>query len=171
MKELVTFADLLEQDLYNLQVNISKYTIQKMADDLSKECEHAIDMFYAQYNPEDPSIHNGRVYYYRHWNFKKCSYKRYYRNHEPRFIGGVEFLMDSFPDVYKGRSSSPKEVFGRVYYLGWHGIASGQGLTPIMDPSPMKLIMRKYDEIYKNKDRYFNSAVQKALKHNYNIIA
>lgn len=170
MERATDFLDLLEEDLYNFQNNIARYAIQQMADDLTEECNRAIETFYSQYNPEDPSLHNGRVYYYRHWNFRK-SFKRYYENHKPRYVGGIELLIDSFPDVYTGRSSSPKEVFGRVYYLGWHGIASGQGRAPIMDPSPMKSIMRKYDEIYKNKDSYFNSAVKKALGHKYNIIA
>lgn len=169
METLSSFADLLEQDLRNLQSNIAKYTIQKMADDLTKECEKAIETFYSQYDPEDPSLHNGRVYYYRHWNFRK-SYKRYYDNHDPKFVGGVELLIDSLPNVYEGTNSDPRSVFGRVY-LGYHGIASFQGRAPIMSPSPMRLIVEKYYEILNNKDEYFDEAVSKALKNSYNIIA
>ena len=169
MSEFTTFADELEKDLKKLQTNVARYTMLKMTDDLEKECEYAIKTFYSHYNPEDPTLHNGRVYYYRHWNFWK-SYKRAYENHNPRFIGGVELLTDSLPNVYKGTDSSPRSVFGRVY-LGYHGIASFQHRAPIMSPSPMKIITKKYYEILRNKDSYFNEAVHKALKDNYTIIA
>ncbi len=170
MEKASDFIDLLEKDLKKFQNNIARYTVQKMADDLTKEAKNAIEKFYSQYNPEDSSLHNGRIYYYRHWNFRK-TYKRHYENHNPKYVGGIELLPDSLPDVYTGRSSSPMEVFGRVYYLGWHGIASGQGKVPIMSPSPMQLIMNKYDEIKRNSDNYFNEAVQKALNDNYSIIS
>ena len=170
MDKASTFAELLEKDLKKLQNNIARYAIQEIADDLANETENAIEIFYSQYDPEDLSLHNGHIYYYRHWNFRK-SFKRYYENHNPRYIGGVELLPDSIPNVYRGRSSSPMEVFGRVYYLGWHGIASGQGKVPIMSPSPMQIIMRKYDDIKENSEKYFNNAVQKALKDTYNIIS
>ena len=164
-----SFADLLEEDFNKLQNNIAKYTVQKIADDLAEETKIAIEKFYRHYDPEDLTLHNGRIYYYRHWNFRK-SFKRYYKNRKPLYIGGVELLPEELPNVYTGRSSSPMEVFGRVYYLGWHGIASGQGKVPIMNPSPMKIIMTKYDEIKNNSDEYFRYAIGKALNDSYNVI-
>ena len=169
MKNASDFIDLLEEDLYDFQNNIAKYAVGGMADDLTKECKNAIELFYSHYNPEDPALHGGRIYYRRHWNFKKSS-KRYYKNREPRYIGGVELLIDSIPNVYKGDNSDPKSVFERVYD-GYHGIASFQGRAPIMNPSPIEIIMDKYEEIFNNKNKYFDNAVKKALTHKYNILS
>ena len=170
MDTTATLADLLEDDLRKFRNNIAKFTIQKMADDLTETAKKAIEDFYSHYDPEDPSNHDGRIYYYRHWNFRK-SFKRYYENHSPRYIGGVELLVDDLPNVYHDKGiTSPATVFWRVYQ-GYHGIASYQGYVPIMSPSPIEIIKLKYDDIYDNRNNYFNDAVQKALKDNYNIIA
>lgn len=159
-KTLTSFVDLLEEDLKKLQNNIAKYAVQEMADELTEEAKNAIDYFYSSYDPK---------YYFRHDNFNR-SYKRYYKNKAPRYIGGVELLEDSIPNVYRGTDSSPKSVFERVYG-GLHGIASLQNRAPIMAPSPMERILNKYDEIIADKDKYFNIATSRAMRDSYNIIS
>lgn len=136
--------------------NIAKHMAQKIADELTKTACYAIEEFYKQYNPEDMSLHDGRIYYYRHWNFRK-SFKRYYRKRDDYYVGGVMLLRNELPNVYKGKNSSPTSVFDRVY-LGYHGIASFQNRgadggylkpssdnrVPILRPSPHKIIVDKY---------------------------
>lgn len=154
------FTELLEVDLRKLQNNIAKYTVQEMADDLTEEARIAIEDFYGDYTP---------IYYLRHNNFYR-SFKRYYKNSAPRYIGGIELLQDSIPNVYRGTDSSPQSVFKRVY-SGLHGIASLQGRTPITNPSPMERIEKKYEEILNNSNAYFRRATSKALRDGYNIIS
>lgn len=169
MSAINKVMDILQQDLNKFKSNMSKYIVQEIADDLTNECKNAIADFYAQYDPEDPSNHHGRVYYYRHWNFKK-SFKRFYKNHNPRYIGGVELLEDSLPNVYTGKNSDTSNVFWRVY-SGLHGIASIQGYVPSMKmDSPYNRLINKQQEIIKNKDKYFNNAFKKAENDSYNVI-
>lgn len=169
MADFQIIQDLLREDLNKFKNNVSKYTAQAIADDLTNECKKAIEDFYAQYDPEDPKNHGGKIYYYRHWNFRK-SFARYYKNRSPRYIGGVELLEDSLPDVYKGKNSDPMNVFWRVY-SGLHGIASIQGLVPEMKmDSPYNRLIDKRLEILNNKDKYFKDAISKAKKDSYYIL-
>lgn len=157
MNSFSDIMDLLRADMNKLKNNISKYTIQEITNDLYEECQSAINDFYSQYEPK---------HYYRHYNFRK-SFKKY-KSHNS-YIGGIELLEDSLPNVYKGRNSSPESVFWRVY-LGFHGIATMQGYAPFMKPSPIERLYQKRDEIIQKKDMYFNNALNKALSDSYNII-
>lgn len=147
--------------------DIAKNMAQDIANEMTETVRSAMNDFYNEYDPEDLSTHNGAIYYYRHWNFYK-SFRRYYSNHNPKFSGGVELLMDDFPNDYSGTNSAPKNVFWRVY-AGYHGIASfmsAKGKThirvPIMSPSPMGLIHSKYKYIIGHLKEYEERAIYKA---------
>ena len=167
-KNLNQLREDLQKDVQDYATNIAKFMAQKIADDMTEVTQTAIESFYSQYDPEDYTKHNGHIYYYRHWNFKK-SYKRYYYNRNPRFIGGVELLRSDIPDVYYGKNSDPQSVFDRVY-LGYHGIASFQNCNPpvpILSPSPYRIIRDKFKDIQKHLKDYENEAAQKARKQQY----
>ena len=155
---LGNFRELLFNDLNKYSENICKLLAQDIAEILTKEAQNAIVDFYT-YQPK---------YYYRHNNFK-YSFKKNYKNRNPRFYGGVELLMDSIPDIYSGSNSSPNSVFERVY-SGYHGIASFQGKAPIMSPSPMKRILSKRQEILNKQNEYIDIAENKAKQMKYNLL-
>lgn len=107
------FVDDIQKDAHKYATNIAKYMAQDIADEMREVAYNAIENFYSEYDPEDSSKHNGHIYYYRNWNFRK-SFKRYYKNRDPYFVGGVELLEDEVPNVYTGTNSSPSSVFWRV---------------------------------------------------------
>lgn len=169
MNSFSEISDLLNKDMQKFKSNMSKYITKRIADDLTEECKNAIEDFYADYDPENPNNHNGRIYYYRHWNFRR-SFKRYYKNHGTRYVGGIELLEDELPNVYSGRNSDPTNVFWRVY-SGLHGIASIQGYVPSMKmESPYNRLIKKREEIIRDKDKYLNEAYNYAMSDSYNII-
>lgn len=157
---------ILKRDLEKYANNVAKGTAQKIADELTLVTKNAIEDFYNQYNPEDPSLHNGRVYYYRNWNFREV-YHRYYKKGTNVYNGGVRFSFP--PDVYTGTLSDPMSVFVRVIYSGAHGIASRThpNKVPTMSPSPMRLILNKRDEIVKNQQKYFQYGIALAQRDSY----
>lgn len=166
--DLEQFQKEIESDAYKYATNIAKNIAKQIANDMYEETSSAIERFYKDWDPEDPTNHNGHVYYYRHWNFKK-SYKKYYKDRNPYFIGGVYLLPQNIPDVYTGKRSAPEDVFRRVY-LGYHGIASFQPTNPkvpIMAPSPIRIINDKFKEIEKNIGAYESKAAKLARKDNY----
>lgn len=157
------FYNDIQEDMEKYTKNIAKEMTKKIADEMTKVAQSAMESFYANYSP---------VYYNRHNNFLK-SYKRYYRNHDPKFYGGVELLMFEIPDVYSGSNSTPLNVFWRVYN-GYHGIASFQSAkgtikheVPIMSPSPIDIIEEKYEEILANLPSYEADAAKTAKKSGY----
>ena len=146
----------LKSDLIKYGNNIAKNTAKIISDILTQEAFFAIEDFYNQYEPK---------YYYRHMNFRK-SFKRSYKNRTSIFSGGVELLEDSLPDVYSGKNSKPESVFWRVY-LGYHGIASLQGYTPIMKPSPIQRLYNRKNEILNNQNKYTSMAEKLARGNSY----
>lgn len=171
INNLEQFRKDIESDAQKYAINIAKYMAQNIADEMTEVAHNAIEDFYNKYDPEDPSKHNGYIYYYRHWNFKK-SYKRYYKNRNPYFSGGIQLLHNDLPNVYTGTNSSPEAVFDRVY-LGYHGIASLQNCTPpvpILKPSPIKRINEKFRYIQQHLKEYEDKAAEQARKDTYNYI-
>lgn len=158
LKNLDDFRNLLSEDLKKYSENICKILAQDVADILTEEAQKSISDFYS-YTPR---------YYQRHDNFN-YSFRRDYKNRNPRFYGGVELLMDSLPAVYTGTNSDPNSVFWRVY-SGYHGIASFQGRAPIMRPAPINRILNKRDEIVHNQNSYIDNAESKAKRQKYNLL-
>ena len=173
---LEKFIEDIEKDSRDYATNIAKIMAKDIADEMAETARSAIQIFYNQYDPEDVTTHNGNINYYRHWNFEKKSYQRFYRNHDPRFYGGIKLLMEEFPNVYTGTNSSPQSVFWRVY-SGYHGIASfmsAKGKTsinvPIMTPAPIEIINKKFQFIQNNLTVYERKAAKEARKKKYKYI-
>lgn len=147
----------LEADFEKYGENIAKYAAQDIATVLTEEANQAISYFYSSYDPK---------YYLRHDNFWK-TYKRYYKNRKPFFIGGVNFI-NNLPDVY---DSPVQQVFNRVIYGGFHGPSSLYYHNPApMYPFPLKRVTDKRDEIIQNISLYTDKAANKAKKDTYNYL-
>lgn len=155
----------LKKDFEKYAYNVARYAAHKIADELTEVASYHIHRFYEQYNPEDPNLHNGVIYYRRHWNFYN-TYHRYYKNHGKTFSGGVAFTYP--PDVYRGTDSSPMFVFKRVYG-GMHGIASAThpSTVPMYWPSPMRRIKDEYDYIKSHSEKYVAYGEEMARKDAY----
>ncbi len=162
-----SLADILNEDLKKFKNNVEKNFAKIVADELTEACRNAITDFYDQYDPENPALHHGRVYYYRHWNFNNSNRVKTFRKYTKRNVGGVELLPSNLPNVYRGKNSSPQSVFDRVY-LGLHGIASLQGYgVPRLQPSPIRRLLDKQKYIIDHADEYCDRAVDMALREQY----
>lgn len=122
----------------------------KVRDDLFKEAQNVIAIFYNHYHPD---------YYKRHyWNFEKNSFRKYYSNkHSSIFYGGIELTPQLMKDVYQ---DDTQEVFDTVY-AGFHGVAgmfynpkTFSVIPPRMIPSPKQRLLDKQKEIRDKKDKY-----------------
>ena len=132
--------------------NVCRITAGQIRDELTEEAMYSIAAFYSDYSP---------IKYKRHYyNFMDRSYKKYYSNaHNTIYRGGVEFTPDSMADIYTKypvHSYSPAEVFSSVVESGIHGpelLYRTDGsvvenvLAPLMDESPMEMVLKKKDEI------------------------
>lgn len=163
-------------DIEKYANNVAKHTAQEIADVLYQESKYVIEQFYNQYDPEDPynptfpPYREGRIYYYRNWNFRDVP-KRYLRKYTGFYMAGVQLMKNDFPNDYSGKYSSPSSVFGRVMNSGWHGLASlTTDYVPTFTPSPMRRIEAKRDEIIKKQNEYKNRAQQKAQKDTYTYL-
>ena len=180
-KDADAIREVLERDLMNYCQNIARHAVHQMANDMTKTAKTAIDLFYSDYKPR---------FYIRNWNFRH-TYRRYYKNHGDRFSGGVELLVDALPS--KDYSDPTYEVFDRVY-AGFHGMASAMDnkihnvidrstnkptgetarhirfIPPRMNPSPMDILLKKYDDIAANKDQYFENAKKIAQRYSYEYL-
>lgn len=122
----------------------------KVRDDLYKEAQNVIAMFYSHYNPD---------YYKRHyWNFEDNSFRKYYSNkHSSIFYGGIELTPQLMKDVYQDNT---QEVFDTVF-AGFHGPAgmfvapkTFSLIPPRMKPSPMQRLLDKRKKMIEKKDNY-----------------
>lgn len=187
IKSIEDFINEIHEDSHDYINEIAKNMAKIIADELTETTESAIEQFYKDYDPEEQTP----IYYYRHWNFNK-SFKRYYSDHKPKYVGGVELKMFDLPNVYTGTNSDPINVFWRVY-SGYHGIASFQSPNkstferkasfngvdvpspvsprttihrnvPIMNPSPLDLIKSNYNYIINHLKEYEDKAAEIAVK-------
>lgn len=175
------FRNQLISEIKQLEKDECKYMAQMIANDLTQEARNAIVEFYS-WKPE---------YYIRNYNFWKA-FKKVHINKGEKRVAGVELMIDSFPNDYIRKSTRnslldnsyksstryfsysmqrPEDVYFRVVYGGWHGIASLQGNAPTMSPSPYEKIIDKQEEIIKNQEIYKRRAEELAFKNgNYSIL-
>ena len=145
--------DNIKKYVDDYQKKICSSLASSVADILTKEAGYSIASFYDDYTPK---------YYHRHFdNFKNNSYRRYYVNsHYKKYTGGVELSPNGLESIYQ---DPVEEVFDSVY-AGFHGPSSmfrnpySFSPTPVMNPSPIEMIIRKRDEIADNIDKYIDLA-------------
>lgn len=164
VKNKITIDNDLIKDLKTYSTAICVSLASQVRDEMYKEAQFAIDAFYNDYEP---------LYYKRHfYNFKKNSFKKYYKNpHNSIVRGGVELTPYEMDDLYRLET---EYVFSLVY-VGYHGNAAifphnVSNIPPIMSPSPLEMLLDKRDHIVGNIGNYKGQAIDKAGKKSYSTI-
>lgn len=165
-KNKVNINNDLIQDLKTYATSVCTSLAGQVRDEMYKEAHFAIDEFYNDYEP---------IYYKRtknHYNFKKNSFKKYYKNpHNSIIRGGLELTPYELDDLYR----ADKEYVFNLVYLGYHGNVNMFPHTiyntpPVMEPSPLDILLDKRDFIVKNINDYKDNAINKAKKQKYSFL-
>lgn len=137
-----------------VQENINKNLIaggKVIADELTATAKQAIDTFYG-YTP---------IKYNRSGGMND-TYKRFYKNNGHIIRAGVELIppSTSYLNYNKKKSVSGEYVFD-LTYSGHHGNTElfpfpVSHFPPVMNPSPMELILNKREQIKNNIYAYFS---------------
>ena len=180
--------DDIASDVQEYAKNVCKYSAIEVREELYKTANEAIDYFYATYTPGDYSFdrnvflvnHPDEPYsfievhsvYQRNYNLYKSFEKYYKNNHDKTFSGGIVLSPELMKDIYRGS----RELVFDLAYRGYHGLDSWNQTDyrparpyGVTIPSPMEIIERKEDNIYKHPTPYVNKAVKKANKEKYLI--
>lgn len=138
----------------------------KAADELTKTAKYAIDEFYNDYNER---------YYKRTDNLRENSYKRYYKNHGKRVVGGVYIGSDYMDTYYKKTQDGlierdPFLVASTAWESGLHGIYGWHTEDGNKGVVPIDIVNEKM------KDKKFlsnleKSALTKAMSQKYEILS
>ena len=154
----------LIQDLKKYSSSICVSLATKVRDEMHKEAQYAIEEFYNDYEP---------IYYKRHYyNFRKNSFKKYYKNpHNSIVRGGIELTPYAMDDLYRAE----KEYVFDLVYLGYHGHVQSfphaiSNVPPRMKPSPYDILLRKRRDLIKNISDYKDEAIDKAIKKTYKTL-
>jgi hypothetical protein len=165
-KNNVKINDELIGDLKKYASSVCVSLAGKVRDEMYEEAQLAIDTFYSHYDP---------LYYKRHeYNFKKNSFKKYYKNpHNSIVRGGVELTPYEMDDLYRADT----EYIFNLVYLGYHGNVnmlphkgSILNIPPVMEPDPFTILLNKRDYLVENIDKYKNEALNKAGKQQYSTL-
>lgn len=130
----------LRDDLINFRKVFVKEAAKISRDELTKTAKDAILAFYHDYTPSS---------YQRHYyNFLNNSFKPLYKNnHNVSYSGGIWLTPEDLDQIYEGDAMT--DVADSVYG-GYHGNVKALGVEvdiPEMSPSPMEIILNKYDEM------------------------
>lgn len=165
--------DEIAKDLREYASNVAKFAAIEAREELADTAAGAIESFYAHYEPMD--------YYRNYYNFRQKSYKKYYKNsHGKSFSGGITLTPENMDELYMHPTvhswaknetwGAPAEVVFHTVMDGWHGLPSPYEVTSPMEPSPMELIQKRYDELCANPSRLIQRAEQKAKKIKYKYL-
>ena len=162
--KIVILNDLI-QDLKKYSSSICVSLATQVRDEMYDCAKYAINEFYNDYKP---------LYYKRHYkNFKKNSFRKYYYNpHNSIIRGGVELTPNELNDIYR----ADKNYVFNLVYSGFHGNVSMFPFTvgtvpPIMNPSPLEILLDKRDCLINNIEDYLDVAYEKANKQAYAFIS
>lgn len=152
--------DTIKADLRKYANSVCRNAASEIADELTEDALFAMGAFYSDYSPKKYSRH--------YYNFMNKSFRRYYSNpHNKIFRGGVEYTPNLMDSIY---SNNPVEdVFVDVVGMGSHG-PYGLSKVPLMDKSPMQMVIEDRDNIVKNINSYIDRAKVKAQKDNYSVL-
>lgn len=154
-----SFKDYIDEQKRLLEEKARKAT-SRIADDLTKEANRAIDEFYS-WSPRR---------YKRQEAIRKINKpKRYYRNpHNTIYRGGVELPASTggsyHANYLPGHPAVSDEYIADLFYAGRHGATECfprwvlnhiRNMPPTMSPSPIEMIETKYNEISNNLANYF----------------
>lgn len=137
----------------------------KAADELTKIAKYAIEEFYNDYDT---------LRYNRTENLLNNSYKRYYRNHVKRIVGGVYIGSDYMNTYYKKTKDGlierdPFLVASTAWESGLHGIYGWHTENGINSIIPIDIINKKMKD-KKFLDNLEKFAKKKAMSQKYEIL-
>lgn len=138
-QKIPSLAKMMAEDLERFRETWISEAAKIARDELVETTKEAIWRFYKDYTPSD---------YQRHYyNFLTNSFKPLYKNnHKVTYSGGIWITFDELDQIYRGDA----QMIGEQVYAGEHGHFETLNTnlpTPIMSPSPMEIIMSKYDEM------------------------
>ena len=146
--------------------DIAKQMAIYTRDELMKEAQRAIKIFYNHYSP---------IYYYRHkpigYNINK-SFRKYYANdHNIVYKGGIELSSNWMNDIYR----ADKDYVFNLVFSGYHGNVTMLPFPifhtpPIMSPSPLDIILIKRDKLRKDAQKNANKIAHSLHKSSYKYI-
>lgn len=142
----IKITDDLKKDLKKYGELFSVGIATQIRDELTARTAYAIEQFYRNYRP---------IYYNRHYdNFRKKSFRKFYKNPHGQLIrGGVELTPDRMDNIYQ---HGIDDTFTDVFVLGYHGPFQVyvskyvENRPPVTDPSPWEMIYMERDYILKN---------------------
>lgn len=138
-QKIPSLTKMMTEDLENFRKVWVGEAAKIARDELTETAKEAIRAFYRDYTPSD---------YQRHYyNFLTNSFKPLYKNnHRVTYSGGIWITLDELDQIYRGDAT----MIGEQVYAGEHGHWETLGTdmpTPVMSPSPMEIIMNKYNEM------------------------
>lgn len=103
----------LYKDLKKYTMAFAKEYVQVGADELTREAQNAMNMFYGDYSP---------IYYNRTDDLRSNSYSKYIHNNGRYYYGGVKISADGMSPYYHGQGESvPASMIANMGWHGWHG--------------------------------------------------
>ena len=167
----------LAAEIEDFSRSIAKEMAIQSREDLYNAARNAISAFYDHYTPRYYERHS--IPYYGH-NINKSIKKYYHAPHGNIYSGGIELSPESMEDLYKVR----KDYVFNLIMAGFHGnigmlppyTKDGQtwsySIPPVMDPSPLDLILDKRDQLIKDASANANKiAKQVKLQKAYQYIS
>lgn len=160
---------------------IAKEMAIKAREDIFQSANEAITKFYNHYQPKFYNRHSSPFISY---NIRKSIKKYYHAPHGNVFSGGIELSPESMDNIYKIRT----DYIFNLIMAGYHGnipMLFGSrswgessyspsfiaNVPPIMEPSPLDIILNKRDNLIKNAARNANKiALQLKDKNGYKYI-
>lgn len=167
-------------DLERYNRNIASFAAVEVREELAKTASQAIEAFY-----HDDVFHglSGPLFYYRnYYNFRKKSYKKYYKNsHDTKFSGGIILTPENMDELYGAGTkwgADAEFVFETVMQSGWHGLPGEEwhGIRMAQGPKgyksiyPLDVINEKKQKIERNPSKYINAAIRKAQSLKYRTL-
>lgn len=102
--------DDLRKDLKKYTMAYAKEYVRVGADELTKQAQTAMSMFYSDYDP---------MYYDRTYDLFSNSYSRYIHNNGNIYYGGVRISSDGMSPYHHGNGESVSASM--IADMGWHG--------------------------------------------------
>ena len=146
------------KDIENYCQNVAKFAAIRVRNELVLTMMSAIENFYADYTPKR---------YKRQGNLWNTFTGRYVNSHNKTYYGGIVLdpsLMEN--GIY---NATPETVYNATLVYGFHGIPFNA--PAITSPSPIDVILDRYDEICENMETYASLGEAEAKGESYRFLS
>ena len=145
-------------DINDYCKNVAKYTVISFRDELATSMKSEIDRFYNSYHPKR---------YRRHYNLYNTFKKHYVNSHNTIYYGGIVLDPSHMEDgIY---NEEPENVYNATLVFGFHGIPFNA--PAVISPSPIDVILDKYDEMLDNAESYGLKGAEMAQNISYRVLS